>query len=343
MRQSIVKIWLPAIHGGSGVDVHTRRLALSLARHGVGADISWFSTYYQFAPWFLALVSPPPGANVVHALSWSGFAFKKSNIPLVVTEQLDVLDPIYRPYKSVAQAVFHKALVRNFMKKSFAAASTVTAVSRATAASLVHTVDLQAALVIPNFVDTEVFRPRNSPPKPSRSFKLLFVGNLTKRKGADLLAPIMKQLGSQFELRFTTGLRDGSVDDVPANMISIGKLNTDQELVAAYQDCDALLFPSRLEGLPIAPLEAMACAKPIIATRASSLPEVVDDGVTGTLCEPNKIDQFVAACQHLADSPNTLRQFGEAARQRVESLFSETIVVPQYISLYEKLIASKYS
>jgi glycosyltransferase involved in cell wall biosynthesis len=148
----------------------------------------------------------------------------------------------------------------------------------------------------------------------------------------------MKQLGSQFELRFTTGLRDGSIDDVPANMISIGKLNTDQELVNAYQDCDALLFPSRLEGLPIAPLEAMACAKPIIATRASSLPEVVDDGVTGTLCEPNKIDQFVSACQRLADSPDRLRYFGEAARQRVENLFSETVVVPQYISLYEKLV-----
>jgi len=343
MRQSIVKIWLPAIHGGSGTDVHTRRLALSLARHGVGADISWFSTYYQFAPWSLALISPPPGTNVIHALSWSGFAFKKRNIPLVVTEQLDVLDPIYGPYKSVGQAVFHKALVRNFMKKSFAAASAVTAVSHATAASLAQTVYLQSALVIPNFVDTEVFRPQTSPPKPSKPFRLLFVGNLTKRKGADLLVPIMKQLGSQFELRFTAGLRDSRIDNIPANMISIGKLNTDRELVAAYQNCDALLFPSRLEGLPIAPLEAMACAKPIVATRASSLPEVVDNGVTGTLCEPNNIGQFVAACQRLGDSPDTLRQFGEAARQRVESLFSETVVVPQYISLYEKLVDSKYS
>jgi starch synthase len=338
-----VKIWLPAIHGGSGVDLHTRRLARSLSRYGVDADVSWFSTYYQFAPWCLVFVSPPPGTNVVHALSWSGFVFKKSNIPLVVTEQLDVLDPIYRPYKSLAQAVFHKALVRNFMKKSFVAASAVTAVSHATAASLAHTIHLPSAQVVPNFVDTEVFRPQTSPPRPSKLFRLLFVGNLTKRKGSDLLAPIMKELGNRFELRFTTGLRDGNVNDVPANMISIGKLKTDQELVTAYQNCDVLLFPSRLEGLPIAPLEAMACAKPIVATRASSLPEVVDDGVTGILCEPNNVDQFVAACRRLADSPNMVQQFGDAARQRAETLFSDTVVVPQYISLYEKLLDTKHS
>lgn len=338
-----IKVWLPSIHGGSGADVHTRRLADALERGRVRAAISWFSTYYQFAPLALSRVREPPGVNVVHALSWSGFAFKRRDLPLVVSEQLDVLDPTYPPYKSIGQALFHQGMVRRFMKKSFAAASAVTAVSRATAASLAQTVNLKSAQVIPNFVNTAVFRPQTGARKSSRTFRLLFVGNLTKRKGADLLAPIMKQLGNRFELRFTTGLRDGSVNARTSNMISIGKLNGDQELVRAYQDCDALLFPSRLEGLPIAPLEAMACAKPIIATRVSSLPEVVDNGVTGTLCEPDNIGQFVDACQRLADSPDTLREFGEAARQRVESLFAETVVVPQYISLYEKLVDRKYS
>lgn len=338
-----MKVWIPSIHGGSGIDVHTRRLADALERRGVGAAISWFSTHFQFAPFVLSWVLPPPGVNIVHALSWSGFAFKRPHLPLVVSEQLDVLDPTYRPYKSTAQAVFHQAMVRRFMRKSFAAASAVTAVSRATAASLAHTVSLKSAEVIPNFVDTAVFRPQSGEPKSSKTFRLLFVGNLTKRKGADLLAPIMKQLDSRFELRFTTGLRDGRVDEMAPNMISIGKLNTDQELVAAYQECNALLFPSRLEGLPIAPLEAMACAKPIIAANVSSLPEVVANGVTGILCEPNNVAQFVAACQQLADSPDKQRQFGAAARQRVEQLFSESVVVARYIALYERLVSGRNS
>jgi starch synthase len=338
-----MKVWIPSIHGGSGTDVHTRRLADALERRGVSAAISWFSTHFQFAPFVLSWVLPPPGVNIVHALSWSGFAFKRPHLPLVVSEQLDVLDPTYRPYKSTAQALFHQAMVRRFMRKSFAAASAVTAVSRATAASLAHTVGLKSAEVIPNFVDTAVFRPQSGEPKSSKTFRLLFVGNLTKRKGTDLLAPIMKQLGSRFELRFTTGLRDGRVDEMAPNMISIGKLNTDQELVAAYQECSALLFPSRLEGLPIAPLEAMACAKPIIAANLSSLPEVVANGVTGILCEPNNVAQFVAACQQLADSPDKQRQFGAAARQRVEQLFSESVVVARYIALYERLVSGRNS
>jgi alpha-maltose-1-phosphate synthase len=337
MEQKI-RVWLPAIRGGSGADIHTTRLAQALQRYGVGVEISWFSTYFQFAPFLLAAVVPPPGANIVHALSWSGYAFKRKNLPLVVSEQLDVLDPVYRPYKSTAQAVFHQTFVRRFMKKSFAAASAVTAVSRATATSIAQTVQFDSARVIGNFVDTEIFRPQNGAAAPAKPFRLLYVGNLTRRKGADLLAPIMRQLGGHFELRFTTGLRDGSVNDIPTNMISIGKLTDDRALLDAYHACDALLFPSRLEGLPIAPLEAMACAKPIIAARISSLPEVVDDGVSGILCEPDNVDQFAAACRRLAQSPVTVRQFGSAARYRVEKFFSVPAVVPQYIKLYEKLL-----
>lgn len=338
-----MKIWFPAIRGGSGVDVHTRRLAGALEQRGIGATISWFATYFQFLPFALGRVSPPPEVTIVHSLSWFGFAFKRPGVPLVVTEQLDVLDPRYRPYKSAVQTLFHEWMVRGFVKRSFAAASAVTAVSQATAASLTQTVDFRSASVIPNFVNTSMFQPKNGTSWSHHTFKLLFVGNLTRRKGADLLAPIMRRLGNRFELRFTTGLREGKLNGIPPNMISVGKLTTDQELIGAYQDCDALLFPSRLEGLPIAALEAMACGKPIVAARVSSLPEVVDDEVTGILCEPDNVLQFVSACRRLADSPGTVKQLGEAARQRAESLFSESAVIPQYIALYEKLASTKTS
>lgn len=338
-----MKVWFPAIRGGSGVDVYTHRLAEALEQRGIVATVSWFPTYFQFLPFALGQVSLPPGVTLVHSLSWFAFAFKRPGVPLIVTEQLDVLDPRYRPYKSAMQTMFHEWMVRGFVKRSFAAASAVTAVSEATAASLEQTVDFRSASVIPNFVNTSKFRPKTGKSASQNRFKLLFVGNLTRRKGADLLTPIMHQLGNRFELRFTTGLREGKLNGISPNMISVGKLTTDQELISAYQDCDALLFPSRLEGLPIAALEAMACGKPIVAARASSLPEVIDGDVTGILCEPDNISQFVSACRRLADSPSTVRQLGEAARQRAESLFSESAVIPQYIALYEKLATTKTS
>jgi alpha-maltose-1-phosphate synthase len=334
-----MKVWLPAIRGGSGADIFTHRLAAALRRRNIGAEVSWYPTYFQFAPLLLSYLPAPADTDIVHALSWSSFAFQRKGIPLVVTEQLDVLDPHYQPYRSFGQGVYHETLIRQFVRASFKAAASITAVSQATATSLARTLDTSAIQIVYNSVDTRVFHPATTSHHPdSPFFRLLFVGNLTRRKGADLLIPIMKKLGARFELRFTSGLRDLTLKNIEPNMTAIGRLNSDVELVTAYRDCDALLFPSRLEGLPIAPLEAMACGKPVIAAHASSLPEVVEDGVTGTLCAPNNIDAFVSACRDLADSPERLRVYGEAARDRVEKLFSEDVIIPQYLSLYEKLL-----
>jgi glycosyltransferase involved in cell wall biosynthesis len=333
-----IKVWFPAVRGDSGADVFTRRIAAALKRHGIVAEISWFPTYYQFAPFLLRSVSPPLRANLIHALSWSGFAFKRPGVPLVVTEQLDVLDLLYRPYRSFAQQLYHETLIRSYVKASFESATSMTAVSQSTASSLARVLPHKPIHVIYNSVNTQTFHPRAAKAGGERPFRLLFVGNLTRRKGADLLAAIMKRLGSGFELRFTSGLRDLKLKNIAPNMIPIGRLASDDELVTAYHECDAFLFPSRLEGLPIAPLEAMACGKPVIASRASSLPEVVEDGVTGILCEPNNVEAFASACKKLAGSSRLACNYGDAARQRVEKFFSEETVIPQYISLYEQLL-----
>lgn len=333
-----MKVWLPTITGGSGADIYTRRLAAAFRSHGVMAEATCFPTYFQFAPFLLSHVGTPRDTDIIHALSWSGFAFRRNDIPLVITEQLDVFDPFYQSYKKLRQRIYHELLVRNFVKASFNAAASVTAVSQATANSLARILDPSSIQVIYNSVDTSVFHPATTLRPTKSPFRLLFVGNPTRRKGADLLVPIMKRLGARFELRFTSGLRNLKLKNIAPNMIPIGRLNSDVELVAAYRDCDALLFPSRLEGLPIAPLEAMACGKPVIAARASSLPEVVEHGVTGFLCEPDDIDDFVSACETLSGDAASLKRHGEAARNRIEKLFSEEVIIPRYVSLYERLL-----
>jgi glycosyltransferase involved in cell wall biosynthesis len=333
-----MKIWLPMIQGGSGADNFAHRLASALQRHGVKAQITWFPTYFQFAPFLLSWTRPPPGTDIIHALSWSGFAFQRKDIPLVVTEQLDVLDPRYRPYKGFAQNAYHQTLIRAFVKASFKAAHAITAVSRATADSLRNILGPREIHIIYNSVDTRVFYPQPRNRERNMPMRLLFVGNLTRRKGADLLALIMKKLGPRFELRFTAGLRNLKLRDSEPNMVPIGKLVGDQSLLNAYHETDALLFPSRIEGLPIAPLEAMACGKPVIAARTSSLPEVLENQVCGFLCSLDDIDSFASACRILAD-PVTLRAFGDAARRRAEILFSEDVVIPKYITLYKNLLS----
>jgi glycosyltransferase involved in cell wall biosynthesis len=153
-----------------------------------------------------------------------------------------------------------------------------------------------------------------------------------------MLAPIMRQLGAQFQLKFTSGLKAIKTRTiVEKNMIPLGRLSNDDDLVKAYQNCDAILLPTCFEGFGYAALEAMACGKPVIASDNSALPEVVQDGVTGILCPTNDIEAFVAACRFLAENPEIGKKYGEAGRARVERLFSEEIIIPQYIALYEKL------
>jgi len=334
-----MKLWFPVIQGGSGTDVYTRRLADALRGRGIETQITWFSTHYQFVPFLLRSIPPPSGTSVIHTNSWNGFVFKRAGIPLVVTEHLNVLDPLYRPYKNLLQHIYHETLIRRFVTASFRAASAITAVSRFTALSLAGTFGIHSAQTIYDCIDTGAFSPLDQNRYiGQRPFRLLFVGNLSRRKGADLLAPIMKQLGPGFELYFTSGLKRPKTLRMVENMVPLGRLTEDRKLAEAYRQCDALLFPSRFEGFGLVVLEAMACGKPVIATNISSLPEVMEDGVTGILCPPDDIRSFVIACRKLADNPEILRQYGQAARRRVEELFSENLIIPQYIKLYEKLV-----
>jgi alpha-maltose-1-phosphate synthase len=337
----VMKVWLPAIHGGSGADVFTLRLAEALRRKGLDAEISWFPNFYELFPFLLRRVPPPRGTTIIHANSWNAFAFKRKSIPLIATEQLGVFDPAAQAHKGLAQSIYHQALIRQFVKASFRLASAVTAVSDYTALGLQRSLGIEPTKVIYNSVNTDMFAP-GSEKEGIRSgpFRLLFVGNPIRRKGADLFAPIMRALGAEFELYFTAGRRKLTPQDVASNMFPVGRVTNDLDLVKLYQRSDALLFPSRFEGLPIAVLEAMACAKPVIAANTSSLAEVIEDGVSGILCPTDEIDAFVDTCRKLANEPQTCKRFGSAARDRVGSRFSENIVVPQYINLYKRILSS---
>ncbi len=267
-----MKVWFPFTKGASGTDVFTRRQADALQRRGISTEMTCFPAHYEFAPFFLRSIPAPAGTHIIHANSWNGFAFKRPGIPLVVTEHHCVFDPRYRPYKTFAQHIYHETLIRPFEMASFRAASIITVVSQFTASSLANTLNIFSAKVIYNWIDTMAFTPADPIASPRRRpFRLLFVGNPSMRKGTDLLASIMKQLGPNFELHFTSGLRGMKDTHLTPNMVPLGRI-TDRELIKAYHGCDALLFPSRFEGFGYAPLEAMACGKPVFITYISSLP-----------------------------------------------------------------------
>lgn len=331
-----MKIWLPTIRAGTGADIYTERLAEGLMERGVDVIVTWLSHYLEITPYLMRVMPAPAGTDIIHVNSWNGFAFKRNNKKLVVTVHSCVHDKLLRPYKSFAQIIYHDLFIKRFETKSFLVADCVTAVSQYTADKVRENFDIEHANVIHNGIDTDFFSPAASR-KPVGPFRLLFVGKPRRMKGFDLLEAVMQNLGDDFELYYTAeaGIKTAGKQN---NMHATGFLQK-EELLQSYRDCDALLFPSRLEGFGYTVCEAMACGKPVITSDNSSLAEIVRDGETGLLCKTDDVQAFCAAARKLAADRNLAAGMGKSARRHVLEHFSLDKMISKYIALYEELLA----
>lgn len=103
-----------------------------------------------------------------------------------------------------------------------------------------------------------------------------------------------------------------------------------------YRAADLFVMPSKSEGLPNAVLEAMACGLPCVAANVSGTRELVVDGQTGCLFDPDDIEGLRAALwRGLGPAGEAL---GAAGRSRVEQCFSIKQLADRYVDLYRSLI-----
>jgi glycosyltransferase involved in cell wall biosynthesis len=338
-----MRIWLPTIQAGSGADVFTQRLADAISDAGHTPILQWFDHRYELTPYRLKKIVAPSNIDIVHAGSWQGFAFKRRDIPLVITEHHYVLDPAFRPFKSLAQHLYHRGLINRYMRLSFSAADAITTDSVFTAEVLSSVVGISGSKVIPLWADYNVFVPRTDSvvTREDSSFRLLFVGNASVRKGADVIQGLARRLGDGFEIRCTAGLRAGRSNASCSNVFPLGRLSLDA-LIHEYQHCDAVLVPSRYEGFGYSALEGMACGKPVVGFRCGAVDEVVMDGETGLLSDIDDMDTLEANCRTLANDRPFTQALGAAGRSRALSTFSEHAGIDAYLSLYGELVSKSF-
>jgi len=192
--------------------------------------------------------------------------------------------------------------------------------------------------VIHNGVDTSLFIP-GVQRSGCRPFRLLYIGSWKLLKGVDLLEPIMRILGEDYELAFTGGLASMSEKrQLCPNMHDIGRLHDAKEVVLAMQQADALLFPSRSEGLPLSVLEAMACGLPVVAACGSSLKELVKHEETGLLAAMDDIQGFVDSIRKIASQSEMYSRFSVNSRKVAVEKFSVQKMLNKYIALYREVL-----
>lgn len=333
-----MKFWLPYVVGGSGADVSITYLAKALRTAGHEAECHAAPHALQFMPWLLRAIRPPKGTDVIISSSWSGFAFHRPPIRHLTVERLFTLDRSLIPHRSLAQNVFHHTLVRHFVTRSYRTADAVVAMSQATHRQIARAFPDLAPVLIPNAVDIEFFTPGPQPKRPpeGRPVRLLFVGNLTRRKGADLLVPLLQALGPGYELSYTSGLRTNDPLGEMPGLTCLGRLSQ-EEVREAYRAADILVLPSRMEGFPRAVMEAQACGTPAVVSDASSLPETVEDGRTGWVCRSGDAPDFAAAIRRTVEEPGRLAAMSAAARAWAEARYDLRQMVAAYVALAASL------
>jgi len=114
-----------------------------------------------------------------------------------------------------------------------------------------------------------------------------------------------------------------------------------ENLAALYATLDICALSSSNEGTPVAIIEAMAAARAVVATAVGGVPDVVDDGRTGILVEPDNAEAFAAALGHLARNPTERLRLGAAARREVARRFSPDRLVDDIDRLYQEALAEK--
>ncbi len=114
---------------------------------------------------------------------------------------------------------------------------------------------------------------------------------------------------------------------------------SDAELVEVMGSAELACVPSLYEGFSLPTAELMACATPLVVSRAGAIPEVVgDDGVCADLVTPGDVGELTSAIAALLDDPERRTAMGAAGRARVEEMFSWRAVAEATAAAYEETI-----
>lgn len=331
-------IWFPAVRTNTGTDVFTERLINALNESGIKAEATWLPLRAEYAPWSVPIPQPPSWATVAHISTWLHPRFIPKGLPVVATIHHAVHHPSALSYKGWLRAAYHKYWIAPIERRVMYRADKVVAVSQFAADTAKQTLANLPMQVIYNGIDTDIFTPDHRKQKLNKPFRLLYVGSWMARKGVDLLTPIMRELGDDFELFYTGGpAARKEKTSMPSNMQDSGRLNGDQEVAKAMQNADALIFPSRSEGFGLVAVEAMACGLPVIGTRAAPLTEIIDHGITGILCDSDDINAFTTSIRTLKNSKNTYKNMREASHNRARDFFSLVKMINEHVKMYKEV------
>ena len=195
--------------------------------------------------------------------------------------------------------------------------------------------------VVPNFVDTSRFVPVARGPGIERI--VVHVSNFrpVKRSADAVRAFYLLRRRTRAKLWMVGSGPEADPARELAQKLGVAGdvewLGEDRAIHEILPRADALISTSEFEGFGLAALEAMACGVPVVSTEAGGIAELVEEGVTGHRVPMGDVAALAERLRQVFDAP----AMRDAARQRAVDRFDTAKVLPMYVALYERVLATR--
>lgn len=206
--------------------------------------------------------------------------------------------------------------------------------------------------LVPHGVDLDAFRP---PPTPPGNLvpHVVSVGRLVEKKGFDdLLCALarVKSSGRAFTCTiFGEGPRQRDLEALRDHLglgreVVFAGPRTQPALVPELQGADVFALTPFVtadgdrDGVPNVVAEAMACARPVVATAVGGIPDLIDHGRNGLLADSHDVDGIASRLALVLDDPGLAHQLGQAGRRTVEERFDAAVAARQLASLFSEAV-----
>jgi glycosyltransferase involved in cell wall biosynthesis len=196
--------------------------------------------------------------------------------------------------------------------------------------------------VIPNPIDDAAFAP--APDELERRGRILIVGRVERAKGHDVLVealPMIRDAVPEAHL-LIVGSDGGATETLKRRASELGVCEaitltgakTREDLPPIYRSAALCVVPSRFEAFPYVALEAMACGRPVVASRVGGLAEVIGNRDGGALVDPENPAALAAAVTRLLLDVRERHRLGRAARERVTTAYAARAVATRMVECY---------
>ncbi len=300
---------------------------------------------------YLLLIHRP---QIVHIHTSSYLSFWEKSIFLIVSKLFSRKIVLHVHGAKFDSFYKNNGMINKFLiRKIFRYCDNVVVLSLKWKNFFLSLVDQNKISVIPNGIEYTKFESfEKSFPKISNGkIQILFLGNLTQRKGIyDILEVVPKIKDKFIDVNFVFAGSEEFPGDLNRfkkecvakeinNSIKLIFNFSDNEKMKLFFESDIYLLPSYAEGLPISLLEAMAAGLPVISTPVGGIPEVIEEGVNGFIISPGDTDDLANKICKLVEDKDLREMMGEKNQLTIKQMYDWLIVSKKISSMYYSIVA----